>query len=185
MSRTLRADAVRNRERLVSAASELFTEQGVDVPLDQIARRAGVSIGTLYNHFPDRGRLIDEVMPERLTELDRLAEAALTDPDPWHGLTVFLETTFALQARDRSINDAVARSQVGPAGIAAECGRSGGTVDSIMNRARSAGLLRSDFGPADLGVLVRAMAHVISIADGDDQVWRRHLSFLLEGVRAR
>ena len=67
----------------MTAAAELFAERGVDVPLDEIARRAGVSIGTLYNHFPNRGALLDAVLPDWAAEVDRLAAATLADPDPW------------------------------------------------------------------------------------------------------
>src|SRR5687768_1592430 len=109
----MRADALRNRDRLMAAATELFAERGLDVPLDEIARRAQVSIGTLYNHFPNRGALLDEVLPERLAELDRLAANAMADPDPWRGFADFLDGLFVIQARDRSMNEAIARSPVG------------------------------------------------------------------------
>jgi hypothetical protein len=124
------------------------------------------------------------VLPERLAELDRMAEAAVADPDPWRGFAGFLEGMFTLQARDRAINDAITRGPAaGPAGIAAECGRGGGVVDAIVDRARAAGVLRSDFGPSDLAVLISAMAHVIARAEGDDAAWRRHLGFVLDGLR--
>jgi AcrR family transcriptional regulator len=97
MPQAMRADAVRNRDRLVSAAAEMFGERGVDVPLDEVARRAGVSIGTLYNHFPNRGALLDAVLPERLAEFDRFAQSALADPDPWRGFTEFLDGVFVMQ----------------------------------------------------------------------------------------
>ena len=181
---SLRADAARNRDRLLAAAAELFAERGVDVPLEDVARRAGVSIGTLYNRFPNRGALIDAVLPERLAELDRLAERAVADPDPWRGFTGFLDGMFALQARDRAVNDAITRGPAaGPVGIDAECGRSGGVVESIVDRARAAGVLRADFGPADLATLIGAMSHVIARAAGDQEIWRRHLGFVLDGLR--
>ncbi len=116
-----------------TAAAELFAERGVDVPLDEIARRAGVSIGTLYNHFPNRGALLDAVLPERLAEVDRLAEAALADPDPWQGFAGFLDGLFVMQARDRSMNEAIARSPVGSVDVAAECGRAGGVLDAVVD----------------------------------------------------
>ena len=124
----MRADAVRNRDRLVAAAAELFTERGVDVPLDEVARKAGVSIGTLYNHFPNRGALLDVVLSDRLAVIDRLARQALADADPWRGFIGFLHSLFAMQASDRSINDAVARNPVGAVDIAGECGRAGGLL---------------------------------------------------------
>ncbi|WP_181780171.1 TetR/AcrR family transcriptional regulator [Pseudonocardia pini] len=185
MPRTLRADAARNRDRLLAAARELFAEQGVDAPLEEVARRAGVSIGTLYNHFPNRGALLDQVLPERLAELDVLAAAALVDADPWHGFTAFLDGMFAMQARDRAVNEAVTRNPVGAVGVAAECGRAGGVVESIVARARGAGVLRADFGPADLATLIWAMSTVITMSAGDDAVWRRHLGFVLDGLRVR
>ena len=184
MPQAMRADAARNRDRLVAAAAELFGERGVDVPLDEVARSAGVSIGTLYNHFPNRGALLDAVLPERLAEFDRLATTALADPDAWRGFTGFLDGMFVMQARDRAFNDAISRSPVGAVDVAAECGRAGGVMDAVTERARDAGVLRRDFGPSDLATLVWAMSKVISMSDGDDAVWRRHLGFVLDGLRA-
>lgn len=181
----MRADALRNRDRLMAAATELFAERGVDVPLDEIARRAQVSIGTLYNHFPNRGALLDAVLPERLAELDRLAAKAMADPDPWRGFADFLDGLFVIQASDRSMNEAIARSPVGSVDVSAECGRAGGVLDSVVRRAKEAGVLRTDFGAEDLTALVWAMSKVISMSDGDDAVWRRHLGFVLDGLRVR
>ena len=181
---TLRADAVRNRQQLITAAGDLFAERGVDVPLDEIARRAGVSIGTLYNHFPNRGALLDAVLPDRLAELDRLAEAALAEPDSWHGFTGFLDGMFVIQARDRSMNEAIARTPVGSVDVAGECGRAGGVLDSVVSRAKDSGVLRPDFGADDLATMIGAMSKVIAMSNGDDAVWRRHLGFVLDGLRA-
>ncbi len=180
----MRADALRNRDRLVSAATALFAERGLDAPLDEVARRAGVSIGTLYNHFPNRGALLDAVLPDRLAEVDELANTALADADPWRGFTVFLDGVFVIQARDRAMNEAIARSPVGNVDVAADCGRAGGVVDAVAQRARDAGVLRPDFGPSDLATLIWAMSKVISMSGGDDAVWRRHLAFVLDGLRA-
>ncbi len=154
------------------------------MPLEEIARHAGVSIGTLYNHFPNRGALLDAVLPERIAELDRLAETALADPDPWRGFAGFLDRMFTMQARDRAINEAIARSPVGSVDVAAECGRAGGVLDAVVTRARDAGVLRADFRPDDLATLVSAMSKVIAMSGGDGAVWRRHLGFVLDGLRA-
>ncbi|MDV3130275.1 TetR/AcrR family transcriptional regulator [Mycobacterium sp. 21AC1] len=181
----MRADAVRNRDRLVAAAAELFTDRGVDVPLEEIARRAGVSIGTLYNHFPNRGALLDVVLSDRLAVIDRLAQQALDDADPWRGFTGFLDGLFSMQAADRSINDAVARNPVGAVDVAGECGRAGGLLEAVVGRAGGAGVLRADFGAEDLATLMWAMSKVISMAEGDDAIWRRHLNFVLGGLKAR
>jgi AcrR family transcriptional regulator len=181
----MRADALRNRERLMAAATDLFAERGVDAPLEEIARRAGVSIGTLYNHFPNRGALLDAVLPDWVAELDRLAEVARADPDPWRGFAGFLDGLFLIQARNPSMNDAIARTPVGPVDVAAECGRGGGVLESVLLRAREAGVVRPDFRADDLATLVGAMSKVIALSNGDDAIWRRHLGFLLDGLRAR
>lgn len=179
----MRADAVRNRDRLLDAAAALFAERGVDVPLDEIARRAGVSIGTLYNHFPNRGALLDAVLPDRLAAIDRMAQRALDDPDPWHGFTEFLDGLFAMQASDRAINEAIARNPIGAVDVAGECGRAEGLLAAVVGRAREMGALRADFGSDDLATLMWAMSKVIAMADGDDAVWRRHLGFVLDGLK--
>ncbi|MBI3215062.1 MAG: TetR/AcrR family transcriptional regulator [Mycobacterium sp.] len=181
---TLRADAARNRDRLIAAAAELFAERGVNAPLEEVAKRAGVSIGTLYNHFPNRGALLDAVLPERLSEIRELACAALSAADPWQGFSEFLHGMFAVQAGDKAFNDAIARSPVGPVDVAAECGQSGGVLIDVVDRAHSAGVLRADFGAEDLATLIWAMSKVIAMSADDDTVWRRHLGFLLDGLRA-
>ena len=94
----LRRDAERNRRRILAAAAEAFAEGGLAVTMDEIARRAGVGVGTVYRRFPDKELLIEALFEQRIDELVVLAEAAREDPDPWHGLVHFLETALALQA---------------------------------------------------------------------------------------
>lgn len=180
-----RADAVRNRQKLLDAALRLFAEQGIDVPLDRIARAAGVSIGTLYNNFADRGALLDAVLPERLAELERLAEESARATDPWAGFTGFLEAMFAGQARNRAVNEAMARGPLGDVDLMAECGRAGSAVRSVLDRAHETGVVRDDFAHDDLAALMVAVAAVIHATPDDDRRWRRHLRFQLDGLRAR
>lgn len=178
-----RADAVRNRQKLLDAALRLFAEHGIDVPLDRIAKEAGVSIGTLYNHFADRGALLDAVLPERLAELERLAAESAHAADPWTGFSGFLEAMFASQAGDRAANEAMARGPLGDVDLMAECGRSGSAVRSVLDRAHEAGVVREDYAYDDLAALMVAVASVIRATPGDDLRWRRHLRFHLAGVR--
>jgi AcrR family transcriptional regulator len=183
--RPLRADAVRNREKLLRAATAVLGERGLDTPLEDVARRAGVSIGTLYNHFADRAALVAAILPAQLSPLDPIADEALADPDPWHGFVVFLEGLFTLQARDRGINDAVARNAPGTADPAAECAGFR-HVDRIVGRAQDAGALRADFTNTDLAALVWAVSRIIQLtADTDPQAWRRFLALHLDGLRSR
>src|ERR1700680_1616117 len=101
--RPLRKDAERNRQRILEAARELFTEQGLGVTLNDIAHFAGCGVGTVYRRFPDKEQLIDALFEERVGELVACAEAALSNPDPWEGFVGFLEYGLRLQAQDRGL----------------------------------------------------------------------------------
>ena len=89
--RPLRADAERNRQRILDAAADLFAERGLQVSLDEVAERAGVGVGTVYRRFPDREALIDALFQVRVEEFIGIAREAAADPDAWAGLTRFIE----------------------------------------------------------------------------------------------
>ncbi|MDN5914770.1 MAG: TetR family transcriptional regulator [Pseudonocardia sp.] len=182
MPRALRADAARNRDRLAAAAAELFGRRGLDVPLEEVARQAGVSIGTLYNHFPNRDALCEAVFPERLAGLDRLAERALADPDPGRAFDAFLYGLCEMQAADGGLNESIARHPPGTVDIDAECGRAPLPI-SVLERARAAGAVRADFGPERLVALIWAMSAVISYAGDQAHPWQEHLRLSLAGIR--
>ncbi|WP_242906035.1 TetR/AcrR family transcriptional regulator [Actinomadura terrae] len=183
-SRAPRADAARNRDKLLAAAAKVFGERGVDAPLEEVARRAEVSIGTLYNHFPARQDLIDAIFPMRLEALERVAEAALADPDPWDGFVCFVEGLFELQARDRGLNDVLARSYPASSELSGACHRGFVHLVEIIERARGAGL-RDDFEAPDMVPLIWAMSQIIrETADVAPDAWRRFLAFHLDGLRA-
>src|SRR3954463_11012360 len=103
----LRKDAERNRIRILEAAGDLFAQRGLGITLDEIARHAGVGVGTVYRRFPDKELLIDALFEQRIEELVVLAETARDDPDPFEGLVRFFETFLALQAADRGLKDIV------------------------------------------------------------------------------
>ncbi|WP_043675740.1 TetR/AcrR family transcriptional regulator [Streptomyces xylophagus] len=180
----LRADAARNRDKLLVAATEVFGERGLDAPLEEIARRAGVSIGTLYNHFPTREAFWDAIFPERLAALEQVTETALAAPDAWDGFVAFVEGLFALQAEDRGLNDALAQRFRAAGEVEQACHRGFRHAERIIRRARDSGQLRPDFEPQDLVTLIWAMSQVIreSMEAAPDQ-WRRCLAFFLDGLR--
>lgn len=182
MPRAMRADAARNQERLVAAAAELFARRGLDVPLEEVARQAGVSIGTLYNHFPNRDALCEAVLPEPLAGLDRLVERSRADPDPGRAFDAFLLGLCEMHAADRGLNESIARHPPGTIDIARECGRAPLAM-SVLERARAAGAVRADFGPEGLVALIWAMSAVIACASDRSQLWQEHLRLLLAGVR--
>ena len=183
--RPLRADAARNREKLLAAAKRLFGERGLDVPMEHIARQAEVSIGTLYAHFPTREAFFAAIFPERLRALDTLREKAQAEPDPWLAFVGYLEGLFALHAEDRGLNDVLAGDLPNAPGVVESCHRGAGHVGEIIDRARESGQLRADFTVSDMATLTRAMAQVIrdSIDTAPDE-WRRFLGIYVAGLRA-
>jgi AcrR family transcriptional regulator len=183
-NRPMRADAARNRGSLLAAAAEVFGERGLDAPLEEIARRAGVSIGTLYNHFPERESLLDAIFPERLAALDLIAAAALAEADAWNGFVVFTEGLFALHAESRGLNDALAQRFPPSPQLAEACHRCFDHVGRIVGRAQDSGQLRADFEASDFAALIWAVSQVIrETIDVAPQAWRRYLAFFLDGLR--
>ncbi|HEY1094294.1 MAG TPA: helix-turn-helix domain-containing protein [Glycomyces sp.] len=180
-TRSRRSDALRNRDRLLAAAADLFAERGLEVPLDEIARTAGVSIGTLYNHFPTRDDLYNAIIPARLAALDQIVARALEADDPWDGFVAYLEGVFGLQAQDRSLNDAIARRRPASDEIAEVCARNVDGVLELIARAKASGDLREDFQPMDLAMLGAAISQIIH-ESGD---WRRFLDLHLTGLRRK
>ncbi|MEV0272778.1 helix-turn-helix domain-containing protein [Hamadaea sp. NPDC050747] len=184
-TKPLRADAARNRDRLLAAAGEVFAERGLDAPLEEIARRAGVSIGTLYNHFPTRDSLFDAIFPARMAVLDAAAARALADPDAWAGFVAFTETLFALHAEDRGLNDALAQRVPLSPGVVDACHRCFQHIEQLVARAKQSGALRDDFEVADYAALIWAMSQVIRESAGSaPDSWRRTLAFFVDGLRS-
>src|ERR1700760_870890 len=100
--RPLRRDAERNRQRILEVAREAFAEDGLAVTLDEIARRAGLGVGTVYRRFPDKEQLIDALFEDRLAEILATANASLEIVDPWEGLSHLIEASRGLQVGARA-----------------------------------------------------------------------------------
>ncbi len=115
--RPLRKDAERNRVRILAAARELFAEQGLTVTLDDIARHAGVGVGTVYRRFPDKEQLIDALFEDRLGEIVAVATESAEIDDPWLALVHFLERALELQADDRALKELLLSTTDGHARI--------------------------------------------------------------------
>ena len=180
----LRQDAARNRERLVIAAREVFRREGLDAPLEKIAREAGVAIGTLYNRFPTRGELVDAALGPLAERAVEIAERAAHADDPWEGFALFMEHTCELFAGDRGYTG-VHRSRIaGTPVIDAAQARISALKTAIVARAKEAGLLRADIEPADLVLLIWGIAATVDATrDAAPNAWRRHLALLLDGLR--
>jgi AcrR family transcriptional regulator len=181
-----RADALRNRERIVTAARETFVEYGPDVPLDEIARRAGVGNATVYRNFPDRGALVREVVCSVMDRTARAAESALTETgDAFEALERFVHT--AADERISALCPMISSTfdQHHPDLEAARV-RVEELISGIMERARAAGQLRSDVGVGDLMVAVAQLSRPPAGTGclGADRFVHRHLQLFLDGLRA-
>ena len=184
--RPLRRDAERNRRRILAAAADAFAEGGLAVTMDEIARRAGVGVGTVYRRFPDKELLIEALFDQRIDELVALAAAARDDPDPSAGLVRFFETFLAVQAADRGLKDVVLGTARGAGRAAGARDRIGPIVDELVARARAAGGVRPDVAASDLAVIQFMLGAVIDFThDVAPETWRRVLAIVLDGLRPR
>ncbi|MZD04715.1 TetR family transcriptional regulator, partial [Streptomyces sp. SID5785] len=179
-----RRDARRNRELLVASAREVFGEQGLEAPLDVIARRAGVGNATLYRHFPTRVALVDAVFRDQLTGTIDAGERARTAPDAWAALAGYLDAVFAVLAADRGTNDLMTTGLRGVEALDAVHAHNRETLDVLLERGRAQGSVRPDATVEDvlfsLAALGRAVPALTSVAP---DAWRRPLALLLDGLR--
>jgi len=181
-----RRDARRNRERLIASARELFAAAGVDVPVEEITRSAGLGMGTLYRHFPTKDELIDAVLEDAFAEIVELAERADAEEDAWLGLTGFLEQALALHAANRGLKDMLATSEHGRERAQAMRARIRPPLARLIERAQTQGELRRDFTTEELPAVFWTTGRVIETTAGVAPAhWRRFLGLVLDGMRAQ
>jgi AcrR family transcriptional regulator len=184
--RPLRRDAERNRRRILDAARGAFAERGLQVPMEEIARRAGVGVGTLYRRFASREALIDALFEERMSAMVTAGEAARREPDAWNGLCSFLERMIAAQAADRGLKEIMVTSGHGCARVEAMREALVPVIEDLLQRAVAGGGVRGDLEPTDLALVNLMVGGVVDhTAEVAPDVWRRALGLLLDGLRAR
>jgi AcrR family transcriptional regulator len=185
-ARPLRRDAQRNRDAIVAAARQVFCDHGLEAPLEEIARQAGVGIATLYRRFPSRAELLDAVLADTVQAHVEVAEQALAADDPWDGFASYLEATCRLQAADRGLNDVMGMRFPRATAVEAAKTRLFELVGELVRRAQASGQLRPDLTREDLAFLNWGNARILqaSRAAGAPDAWRRHLGLLLDGFRA-
>jgi AcrR family transcriptional regulator len=182
----LRADAARNRARLLVAARAVFAERGLDATMDEIACHAGVGVGTAYRRFRNRDDLIAALFEERLDEFMAIVDDALADADPWRALSGFLERLMQIQAEDRGFKDLLLQSAEGRERMRRFRERNQPLVAELVRRARDAGELRADVVEQDVLLISLMVGSVADFAhDVEPQLWRRSLTLLLDGLRAQ
>jgi len=183
--RPLRADAERNRRRVMDAARTLFAQRGLDVTLNDIAREAGVGVGTVYRRFPDKDTLIDALFEERVEELVALARSGLDDPDPLAGLVGAIARVLEVQEADRGLKELMLAPRARRERIGRIRARMAPIVAQLVERARDSGQLRAGIAPQDFPLIQIMLGAVIDVArDEAPGLWRRYLEIIVQGIRA-
>lgn len=183
--RPLRADAERNRRRILEAAREVFAERGLGAGLDQIAEHAGVGVGTVYRRFPDKDELIDELFEEELDKFVAIAEECAAMEDAWTGLTTFIEKGSLLQGTNFGLRQLIGGSEGNRDLMHRPRTRLQPLVGAMVERAKAEGKLRPDYEVLDVPATENMLAQVIRLAgDTAPEVWKRYLTMIIDGMRA-
>jgi AcrR family transcriptional regulator len=184
--RPLRADARRNRDRLLRIAKAAFAEEGLAVPLDEIARRAGVGPGTLYRHFPTKEALFEAVVHERLRQHLRDARALGSAADAGAALLEFIERLVTEAAAKQDLVDALAGAGVDVrTAVAATARDLRAEIGNLLARAQESGAVRADIDLADLMALVSGLFHALGTRSHDRADPGRAFAVLRDGLRGR
>lgn len=184
--RPLRADAVRNRGRVLEAARKLMAERGVDVGMEEIAREAGVGVGTVYRHFPNKDALVQALAEDRFERIAAVITEALEDPDPWKAFESMMRRGAEIQVADRALTE-VMRNH-GDA-MEAAAGKYGvpELTKRLVERCKAAGVLRDEVHEGDIPMVMCGMGVATCSAAGQlagRDGWKRYLEYVLEGMRA-
>ena len=181
--RPLRRDAERNRQRILRAAAEVFTQRGLDATLDDVAREAGVGVGTVYRRFPDKESLVAELFQDRIDALVAVAEESCTAPDPWQALVSFLEYATACMAGDLGLRQLMMFATYGKDRVAYAREQMRPVVSKLVERAQAAGALRPDFSATDVPLIAYMLASAAEYAGPvHPDLWRRYLTLIVDGM---
>lgn len=180
----LRADAARNRDRILEAARASFAEHGVDISMAEVARRAGVGLATAFRRFPTEQDLIAAVFAEKMAECDDLLAQALADPDPGHGFDLIIHKVCAMQAADRGLSTVIVTAFLGQGAFAPIRDEAQRRLGLLLARAHEQGSLREDVDFDDFILLLKANAGVIAMSGTDaEESSRRLVTKLLRAFR--
>ena len=180
----LRADAARNRRRLIEAAARVFAEQGMDAGVDEIAREAGVGVGTLYRRFPAKDDLIAAVFDDRFGTVEAAVAEAARDEDPWRALESAMAAFAEAAVLHHALLHKIAYSGCHASAMQAAKERVLARFEAILARARAAGVVRDDVVARDVlalsGMLSRLPAWQLA---QEPDIWRRYLALMVDGLR--
>jgi AcrR family transcriptional regulator len=179
----LRRDAERNRERILTAARRLFSETGLAVSHNDVARAAEVGVGTVYRRFPRKEDLLLALFEDQVGRVVQLAEAAAAGDDPWQGLCGFIEATLEMQAEDRGLQEYLLGPQAAElAGVANQ--RITPVVGELLARAKALGQVRDDVEVADVAIVPIMVGSIMDRTRGvAPDAWRRVFALVMDGFR--
>ncbi|WP_405866937.1 TetR/AcrR family transcriptional regulator [Streptomyces sp. NBC_01515] len=184
--RPLRRDAALNREKILRAAREVFGRHGLGVTLDDVARHAGVGVGTVYRRFPDKDTLVRALFEQDLGMRQASAERALTHPDPWEGFVDFLLEMGADLAENRGLQEVIMLGSHSSEPMEAMRGGMLPFLEALIQRAQESGDLRAEVTPSDIPVIVQMLSAASQFTQGKrPDVWRRYFEIILNGIRQR
>ena len=181
----LRRDAERNRARILQAAQELFAARGLAVTLDDVARHAGVGVGTVYRRFANKEALIDALFDDALAEAFEIARVANEHPDAWDGLVMWITGICELFASDRGLKAVMLSSAQGQQRADRARAEIMPLVLALIERAQAAGALRPDVRVTDVPLLEFMVAATAEYSrEASPELWRRYLTIVIDGLRA-
>ena len=181
--RPLRRDAERNRQRILQAAAEVFTQRGLDGTLDDVARQAGVGVGTVYRRFPDKETLVAELFQHRIDTMIAVAEEACKGPDPWQALVSYLEYAAASMAGDLGLRQLMMFATYGKDKVAYAREQMRPAVSKLVERAQAAGALRPDFDATDVPLIAYMLSAAAEYASPvHPDLWQRYLALLIDSL---
>jgi AcrR family transcriptional regulator len=160
--RTMRADAERNRRRLLDAATQMFCERGLDVGVGEIAQQAGVGRGTLFRNFPSKEHLIAAIVVERMSESISRGRAALEEPDAGEALFALIEQSVGRSQTDRALFDAIGDTWLANDEIRQIHSELLSMLDALVRRAQEAGAVRSDISAVDVLMMIKGVCEAVS-----------------------
>lgn len=163
----------------MEAARELFAQRGLEVTLNDIARHAGVGVGTVYRRFPDKDALIDALFEQRVEELVAIARAGLDATDAWAGVVTAITSILEIQDADRGLKELMLSADTGRAQVGRMRERMAPIVAQLIARARERGELREDIVPQDFALIQIMLGAVIDVArEHAPGLWRRYLEII-------
>ena len=178
-----RADALRNRERVVAAAAKVFAERGIEASVPEVAARAGVGKATVYRSFPSKEHLIAAVLLDRMDEFERRARELLEEPDAFASLTELMTEKAAEHCADRTLASAI-QAAAAPDLLAEARLRMWDAVDALLDRAKEQGTVRAGATAQDLRILWGGAARMLAADEVDDPAeWRRYAALVLDALR--